>query len=197
MPRPSQGRPVVCPHCGTQAGRPNGRRPSVARGLMQQFRCANCGRQWSVPTDWREPLLWHRRNHVSEPVLLKGMALVVRGLPMSAVEKLLGIKAETLRKKLTQLLEDDLWEMLDRVLEERFRVPRRQRTEFQIEVVERLAFEPEAPIFRDWGRRLRTLGPSDRQAAIRAAARLVGRPVMAFIGRAFARRRATDEAPPQ
>ncbi len=118
------------------------------------------------------------RLHVSAEKLLKAIALMVVGLPLSHVEKRVGIKAETIKGKLLWLLKKDRWNVLDGMLEQRFRIPESYRLEFDTSIVANL--DSEEPIFRAWGEELRRREPADRAQTLRLVARIAGRPVKAI-----------------
>ncbi len=120
-----------------------------------------------------------KRLHVPLERLLKALACVVLGLPMSAAEKLVGIKAETIKTKLVSLLQADRWEMLNGLLEERFGIPQFDRGEFCRAIVVGRELEPAA--FRCWSKEFRRLTPAERAQLLRRIARIVGCPLTAVL----------------
>jgi hypothetical protein len=176
------GFPVVCPQCNLLEGRPNGRRKSVCHGMMQQVRCSACKCQWSFPIVGPEPLFSDTRSHLKDDRLLDAIALFVIGVPMEAVEKILAVKAETLKAKVISLIDSWLWDMCDHILQKRYRIPKWDRSEFRREIVESRQFDGGEKSFRWWGRRLCELDPNERERSLRLATRIAGRSVRPFIG---------------
>lgn len=144
---------------------------------MQQIHCFECGRQWSTAVDKEQGFedIAGGRTHVSVLALLQGFALIVLGVPMSRMELLVRIKAETVKKKLLLLLRRRSWEGLRQILEERFKLPASYLTEFDCVIV--LAAERGRPSFLDWSKQLRRQGGADRAACARLASRIMGRDV--------------------
>jgi transposase-like protein len=177
--RRKPGFPVPCPRCDKLSGWPNGIITRVTRGKVQQVRCAGCNYQWALRRDDLAWLFGGQRVHVRLELLLKALACVVLGLPMSASEKLLGIKAETIKTKLVSLLQADRWEMLDGLLEKRFGIPQFDRGEFHDEIVVGREWDPAA--FRCWSKKFRRLTPAERAKLLRRIARIVGCPLRAVL----------------
>jgi hypothetical protein len=145
---------------------------TAAWGKLQQVRCAECRYQWTLKKHKMEALFWGPRVHVSIDRLLKGIALMVLGLPMSLAEECLSIKAETLKARLVSLLDADRWEALDAVLEQRFGVPTFARAEFRRAVVIGREFDESS--FRCWCKGFQHLSPAERSRSLRLAARIAG-----------------------
>jgi len=101
---------------------------------------------------------------------------MVLGLPMERVEKMLDIKAETMKGKLVRLLDHNGWEALDAELQRRFNIPEFYRSEFHRAIVDGRAHEKSA--FRCWAKEFGRMDPSDRTRL---------RPLIRQISRASAR----------
>jgi hypothetical protein len=175
-----RGFPVRCPKCRRQSGRPNGRRQTVAQGVVQQVRCWRCKRQWIWETGDVGGLFSGQRVHLPRERLLKAFALMVLRVPMNTVEKLLGIKGESVKRSLEWLLRKERWELLDDVLERRFKIPQVDRSEFHRAIVVGRRFDPSA--YRCWAREFGRLEPADRTESRRLIARILGRPLKAIMG---------------
>ncbi len=177
--RRKPGFPVYCPRCERPTGWPNGFCRRAAKGIVQQARCAECKYQWPLPKDDVQALFSGHRVHVPLERLLKAMACVVLGFPMSAAEKLVGIKAETIKAKLVGLLNGHGWETLDDVFDKRFGISKFDREEFWRAIVVGREFDPAA--FRCWSKEFRRSTPAERAQLLRRIARIVGRPLRAVI----------------
>jgi hypothetical protein len=167
--------PVYCAECGNRSGRPNGMRNTVTKGVVQQVRCLECRHQWALPSGNEDVLFSGQRIHLKTELLVKAFALMVMRVPMSSVEKLLMIKAETVRNKLESLLKEEGWEVLDAVLKERFRIPEFDRSEFCRAIVVGREFDQSA--YRCWGKEFGRLEGADRAKSMRLIARILGRSV--------------------
>ena len=170
-----RGFPIKCPRCRLQAGCPNGSLSAMGKGRMQQVRCAACKRQWSIPVGEVEPLFCGERIHVRIELLLQAFALIVVGIPMCRVQRLVGIKAQTVKKKLLSILESHRWQELQRILEERFSIPGSYLSDFDFVIVSR--GEVGQADFLDWSKELRRQDPADRAKCARLASRILGRRV--------------------
>jgi hypothetical protein len=126
-----------------------------------------------MPISAVDPLFCGQRIHIRIDRLLKAIALVVIGLPLCRVEKLVGIKAETVKAKLLSLLDASGWESLDFVLEQRFKIPSPYRCDFHSVIV--VARELDTADFSEWAKTPRYLTARDRAACVRLASRILGR----------------------
>jgi hypothetical protein len=142
---------------------------------VQQVRCLVCRHQWRLPNGNEEVLFRGQRVHLKSELLLKAFALMVMGIPMSTVEKLLRIKAETVKNRLESLLWKERWDELDAVLEDRFRIPEFDRSEFCGAIVVGREFDQSA--YRCWGKEFGRLEAADRAKSMRLIARILGRSV--------------------
>jgi hypothetical protein len=130
-----------------------------------------------LPSEAEEPLFSGARIHVAIDRLLRAIALVVIGVPMHRVEQLLGIKAETVKRRLESLLEEDQWEVLDHVLEDRYRIPELHHSEFSAAIV--VGRQQIRSAFRCWSKELRRRDRRDIAKDLRLIGRIVGRKVTA------------------
>jgi hypothetical protein len=142
---------------------------------MQQVRCSACKRQWSIPGDEVMPLFCGQRIHVRIDLLLQAFALMVVGTPMCRVQGLVGIKAQTVKKKLLSILESDRWEVLKMILEGRFRLPGSYFSDFECVIVS--GAENGGADFLDWAKELRRQECNGRRECARLASRILERPV--------------------
>jgi hypothetical protein len=74
-----------------------------ARRQIQQYRCLQCGHQWS---ESRDPLLRLLRTvgiDARRPGVLKAIALFAKERTMSSIEQKTGVKSETLKRYLEQV----------------------------------------------------------------------------------------------
>lgn len=85
-----------------------------------------------------------------------------------------------MKRGLELLLQEERWELLDDVLERRFRIPQFERSEFHRAIVVGRRFEPSSA-YRCWGREFARLELADRTESLRLIARILGRSVKAII----------------
>src|ERR1043166_8304258 len=114
---------ILCPYCRQTTACPMGRRPTQAKGAVQQWRCSHCGRWQSEPDDRYHGLFPRFRCRVPSGRLFKAFGLLVVGVPMDWIEKQLKIKAETIRKHFWLSINHERWEILKPELE-RIGVPK-------------------------------------------------------------------------
>jgi hypothetical protein len=142
---------------------------------MQQVRCSACKRQWSIPIGEVEPLFCGQRIHVRIDLLLQAFALMVVGTPMCRMQRLVGIKAQTVKKKFLFVLESDRWKELKMILEGRFRLPGSYISDFDCVIVG--GVENGRADFLDWAKELRRQKCNGRRECARLASKILGRPV--------------------
>jgi hypothetical protein len=108
-------------------------------------------------------------------ILLQAFALMVMGTPMCRVQRLVGIKAQTVKKKLLSILESDRWEELKMILEWRFRLPGSYIFDFECVIVS--GVENGRADFLDWAKELRRQEYYGQGECARLASRILRRPV--------------------
>lgn len=174
------GFPISCPHCGGRSGRPNGFRNTVAKGKVQQVRCASCGHQWSFSKGDRDWLFSGRRIHVSIEDVLRAIALMTLGAPMSRVEKLVGLKGETIKTWFEWIVRENRWEAVGAELAERYQVPEYDLSEFHTSIILAKEFGDRSA-FHSWSKQFRKSDPRDRVKSMRLMARIVGCPMKSLM----------------
>jgi transposase-like protein len=108
-----------CPSCGSKKTKRNGKR---LKGRFQQYLCGECGRQWAEPGDPLVSLLRSTGIDARRPGILRAVGLFIRGRTMSRIEKITGIKGETLKRYLETLRKQDLGDYLDDLLKRKARL---------------------------------------------------------------------------
>ena len=171
------GFPVLCPYCRKNSGRPNGRRRTKSKGVVQQVRCAACGRQFTLEPGNDLQLFVGQRLHLPGELLLRALALMVLGVPMNTIQRRLGIKGETLKGRMEHILDRGQWLDLRDELETRLRVPRFEAGNFDLLIVFGRGEDPAA--YRCWAKEFRRMDPADRRQWLRTVARIMRRPVAA------------------
>ena len=170
------GFPIECPSCNIRIGAPERLAAQFGQGAdaAGSLFCLQATVVHMATTEV-EPLFGGQQIHIRIDQLLQALALTVLAVPMCRVEKLVGIKAETVKAKLMFLLEAHRWESLDYLLEERFRIPRSYRSDFKSMIVQ--ARELDVADFSSWAKQLRYQEAADRAACARLASRILGRPL--------------------
>jgi hypothetical protein len=171
------GFPVICIQCRSVSGRPNGIRKTKYSGDLQQIRCSTCARQWTVRITRKDRIFNGRRVRIDEEKLLQAFALFALQIPMSKIEKLVGIKAETITAKLESLFGVRGGHGYDirGLLVERFGLPESDVSDFVTLIQCGREFSPSA--YRCYAKEYRRLAPSERAKTIRMVAKVMGSPV--------------------
>ncbi len=133
-----------------------------------------CGKNWSQP---KTPMPAYFPKGVSCRIppekLIKSLALLVSGVPMNTIERLMKIKAETLKAKFVLLLTSSIaWAHLEGILAHVYKIPKEELAEFQGTIIVGLELDRH-PAFRCWGQQIRRRGPRHRYAAQRRAEKIL------------------------
>lgn len=148
----------------------------MSNGTMQQIRCTNCGRQWSTAVNKKLfAVVAGIRTHVSCLRLLQGFALIVLAVPMSRVEFLVKIKAETIKEKLLLCLVPGRWPQLREILKDQFKIPTFYLSTFEGVIV--VGAEIGQTDFLDWSKEIRREGGAERATRARLVSRILQRNV--------------------
>lgn len=113
-------RPTIqCPAgCGSARVIKNGGYQHPNLGRVQRYRCRVCGARWKVFARWSalQPCPDKRWNTCVES-FVQAAALLVLRIPLAQIERLVGLKSETIRDHLTRLIGDvESRRCLERVL---------------------------------------------------------------------------------
>ena len=87
-----------CPRCSSLETKANG----TIKGRVQQYRCKDCGKSWTVAVD---ALVGTSGRGLRPPnqKTLKAVALNCLGIPKRQIERLTGVKSETIRRQLNRI----------------------------------------------------------------------------------------------
>jgi hypothetical protein len=163
----------MCPFCLDETGRPMGRRGTKSKGRVQQWRCIRCRRWRSRSTEPYHYLFPGRRYRLPAARLLQALALLVLGLPMEWIQKMVRVKAETIRKHFQDLVRTETWGALKPSLLG-VGVPQALLQQFDAEV-EECRFGVDS--FRGRGQRFRQMKASQRRQLVLRASRVLKRRV--------------------